>query len=198
MCPSVTKAEAAARPPLPSRLTSGLVQVDVTTAMDNSERSASVSADRAGMAAALRAARAGIATGQSPFGCAIGRNGRVLIASHNTVWRDTDPTRHAEVNAISAACRKLGSIYLSGCTLYATCEPCPMCFSAAHWARVSRAVFGASIADARAAGFNELVIPARDLKRLGRHRIELVSGFMAEECRALFAEWQKAGKCGAY
>jgi len=166
--------------------------------MHNPGKHDSADRDRAGMEAAITAAREGIGKGQSPFGCAVSRRGEVLVSSCNTVWLHTDPTRHAEVNAISEACRSLGTLDLAGCTLYATCEPCPMCFSAAHWARVGRVVYGATIADARAAGFNELDIPARDLKRLGRYSIELAPDFMADACRALFTEWRQAGKCGAY
>lgn len=150
------------------------------------------------MTAAISAARAGIVAGQTPFGCAIARDGRVLVAGHNTVWRDGDPTRHAEVNVIGAACREAGSIELSGTTLYATCEPCPMCFSAAHWARVSRVVFGASIEDARAAGFNELAIPSQRLRELAGTGVELVAGLMADECRELFRYWQELGRSRPY
>ncbi len=163
--------------------------------MDNS---ACLDHDRAGMAAAIAAARRGIAVGQSPFGCAVVRDGRVLTACHNSVWRDSDPTRHAEVNAISDVCRQLATIDLSGCTLYATCEPCPMCFSAAHWARVSRVVFGAGIADAKAAGFNELEVPADELRRIGGNGMDLVPDFMTDECRGLFREWREMGRGRAY
>ncbi|MFO7674930.1 MAG: nucleoside deaminase [bacterium] len=154
--------------------------------------------DRAGMAAALAAARAGIASGQTPFGCAIAFGGQVVATGCNTVWRDGDPTRHAEVNAIGAACRELGQVVLAGATLYATCEPCPMCFSAAHWARVGRIVYGATIADARAAGFNELTIPAERLRAMGGTAVELVGGVRAEECRALFREWREQGQARPY
>jgi len=150
------------------------------------------------MALAIEAARTGVSSGQSPFGCCIVREGRVLACSHNTVWQHTDPTRHAEVNAISEACRTLGTVHLAGCTLYATCEPCPMCFSAAHWARVSRIVFGASIEDARLAGFNEIELPAARLRELAGKQVELVPGFMQEECRALFRLWQEQAHARPY
>jgi tRNA(Arg) A34 adenosine deaminase TadA len=105
---------------------------------------------------AIGAAREGIASGQSPFGSAIVRGGTVVAVAHNTVWRDTDPTAHAEINCIRAAARALETIDLAGSTLYATCEPCPMCLAAIHWAKIGRVVFGAGIADAAAAGFSEL------------------------------------------
>mgnify|MGYP005620587313 CR=1 FL=1 len=150
------------------------------------------------MEAAIAAARAGIESGQTPFGCAVVLEGRLLAARHNTVWRDGDPTRHAEVIAIGVACRELGSLDLSGATLCATCEPCPMCFSAAHWARVSRVVYGATIADAAAAGFNELAIPAERMNADGGGRVELVAGFMADACRDLFLYWRELGRSLPY
>jgi guanine deaminase len=145
---------------------------------------------------AIRAAREGIAAGQSPFGSVIIRDGAVVAASHNTVWRDTDPTAHAEVNNIRAAARALGSIALAGCTLYSTCEPCPMCLSAIHWAKIDRVVYGAAIADAAAAGFSELRVSASELARLGRSPLVVEGALLADECRALFEEFRRvsAGK----
>ncbi len=134
-------------------------------------------------------------SGQSPFGCAIARDGEVIAAAGNTVWRDTDPSAHAEVNAIRAACRRLGTIDLSGCVLYSTCEPCPMCFATAHWARIPRVVFGASIPDAARAGFNEMALTNEQIKALAGLGVELVPGVRADECRRLFVEWQ--GRAGA-
>src|SRR6266516_4264518 len=87
---------------------------------------------------AIEKAKEGIARGQTPFGACI--------------------TRHGEVVAIRQACKTLGTIDLSGCVIYSTCEPCPMCFSACHWARISTIVYGARIEDARASGFHELPI----------------------------------------
>src|SRR6059058_3557562 len=95
---------------------------------------------------AITACRMGIAAGQSPFGAVVVKGDRAITAAHNTVWRDGDPTAHAEVNAIRAATRLLGTIDLSGCTLYSTCEPCPMCLAASHWAKFDRVVYGAAIA----------------------------------------------------
>jgi len=140
---------------------------------------------------AIRAAREGIAAGQSPFGSVIVRQAAVVAASHNTVWRDADPTAHAEVNNIRAAASALGTIDLSGCTLYATCEPCPMCLSAIHWAKIDRVVYGAAIADAATAGFSELRVPARELARMGGSRLVVEGGLLEEECRALFDEFRR-------
>src|SRR5687767_13803522 len=110
------------------------------------------------MRAAIRKAQEGIEAGQSPFGSVIVDGGRIVAATHNTVWRDGDPTAHAEVNCIRAAAQAMKTIFLRGTTLYSTTEPCPMCLSAIHWAKIERVVFGAVIADAVAAGFCELCV----------------------------------------
>ncbi len=153
------------------------------------------------MELAIRAARFGVESGQSPFGCCITiaeDKHRVLACCYNTVWSDRDPTRHAEVNAIRDAARAVSSIDLSGCTLFATCEPCPMCYSAAHWARVSRIVYGASIADADRAGFSEMAIPVERMRDLTGDGVEIDAGLMAGECRELFDYWRKLGRGAAY
>jgi len=141
------------------------------------------------MRAAIDAARRGIESGQTPFGAAIVRGDQLLVAAHNTVWKTTDITAHAEVTAIREACQSLGRVDLSGCTIYSTCEPCPMCFSACHWARLEQIVYGAAIADAAGAGFNELPVSNFELKRMGRSHIEIVADVLRDECRELFQLW---------
>jgi guanine deaminase len=142
------------------------------------------------MQLAIEKCRNGIAAGQSPFGCAIARGGEVLSCSHNTVVLTTDITAHAEVNAIREACRKTGEIFLEGATVATTCEPCPMCMAALHWARVDTVYYGATIADADAAGFNELQLPAAELLRLGGSKLKLEPNVLKKECCQLFAEWK--------
>lgn len=154
--------------------------------------------DEEGMRLAIDACRRGIDAGQAPFGAAIVYEGRSLVAVHNTVWAHTDPTAHAEVNAIREACARLDSISLDGCTLYSTCEPCPMCLSASHWAKVGRVVFGASIADAQAAGFSELPIAVETMVELGQSALRLQRGALREECQRLFEEWKQAQDGEAY
>jgi tRNA(Arg) A34 adenosine deaminase TadA len=150
------------------------------------------------MRAAIEKAREGIAAGQSPFGSVIVCDGKIVSATHNTVWRDGDPTAHAEVNNIRAAARALSTIDLSGCDLYTTCEPCPMCLSAIHWAKIRRVVFGASIADAAAVGFSELRMEARRLAEMGGSPLRVEAGLLTAECRALFEEFRRAGKAKTY
>lgn len=148
--------------------------------------------DVAFMRQAIAAARAGLAAGQTPFGACLVRDSAVVVRGHNRVWAESDITAHAEVVTIRAACRVLTTIDLSGTTIYSTCEPCPMCFAAIHWARCTRLVYGAAIADAQRAGFNELTVSNTELKRLGGSRVEIVSGILREECAALFDEWLAA------
>ncbi|GAB1474615.1 nucleoside deaminase [Bacteroidota bacterium] len=96
-----------------------------------------------------------VSAGGGPFGAVIVMNDEVVSASSNSVTPDNDPTAHAEVNAIRAACRKLNTFNLSGCTLYTSCEPCPMCLSAAYWARIDKIYFSAGREDAHDAGFSD-------------------------------------------
>ena len=150
------------------------------------------------MRLAIDKAREGIAARQSPFGAVIVRDGRLVCAAHNRVWADTDPTAHAEVNAIRQAARILGTIALHGCEMYTTCEPCPMCLSALHWAKLDRVVYGADIADATAAGFSELKMPARDLAAAAGSPLRVEGGLLAEECRELFQRWQQTPGARSY
>lgn len=151
------------------------------------------------MRLAIAACRRGIEAGQSPFGTVIvGPDGRVLAEAHNTVWADTDPSAHAEVNAIRRAAKALGDIALRGCSLYSTCEPCPMCLAASHWAKLAQVYFGATIADATSAGFSEMPIPAARMAEMGRSPLVVVGGLLRDECAGLFAEWAAAARSRVY
>ncbi len=155
-------------------------------------------ADERFMRLAIDKAREGIERGQSPFGACIVRSGEVLSHTHNIVWLTTDITAHAEVHALRDACQKLGTIDLSGCTMYSTCEPCPMCFSACHWARIARIVYGARIADAQQCGFNELTIASEVMKQLGHSATVLSGDCLRDDARALFELWRTHGDARAY
>ena len=142
------------------------------------------------MRLAIERCREGLARGQSPFGCAIAIGDRIVSNEHNTVVLTTDITAHAEVNAIRAANRAIQNIFLEGAIVATTCEPCPMCMAALHWARVDTVYYGATIADADMGGFNELQLPAAELLRQGGSKLKLIPGLLPEECKILFAEWQ--------
>src|SRR5512137_732278 len=128
-----------------------------------------------------------------PFGACILRGGRVIAAARNTVLARCDPTCHAEVNAIRLAARRLGTHDLAGCTICSTTEPCPMCFSAIHWAGIDRIVYGSRIADAARLGFRELKVSNRTLRRLGGGTVQLVGGLLREECLDLLRAWEGLG-----
>jgi tRNA(Arg) A34 adenosine deaminase TadA len=150
------------------------------------------------MQRALDVARQGIEQGQSPFGCAIALGDRLLACRHNTVYSTTDITAHAEINALRTACLETDSIALEGCVVATTCEPCPMCMAALHWARVDTVYYGATIQDARLAGFNELQLPAAELLRLGDSPVNLVHGVYAKQCRELFQQWLQMPDARSY
>ncbi|MBH5338386.1 nucleoside deaminase [Streptomyces pactum] len=94
-------------------------------------------------------------SGGGPFGALIVKDGVVIATAHNQVTATNDPSAHAEVSAIRAACTALDTFVLEGCTLITSCEPCPMCLSTALWARIDRLVFSADRDDAAAAGFDD-------------------------------------------
>ena len=142
------------------------------------------------MARAIREARKNLVRPDGgPFGACVVKDGLVVAVARNTVLAN-DATCHAEVNAIRKASRKLGTFDLSGCEIYSTTEPCPMCFGAIHWARIGTVYFGAGIGDAARAGFHELRISNAQMKTLGRSRIRLVPGVLRAECLELFEAWK--------
>lgn len=104
---------------------------------------------------AVDLAIANVAEGGGPFGAVIVAEGRLLSRGQNRVTRDLDPTAHAEVVAIREACLTRGDFALEGCTLYTSCEPCPLCVSSALWARLDRVVYAADRDDAARGGFDD-------------------------------------------
>ncbi|WP_255331606.1 nucleoside deaminase [Methanocalculus taiwanensis] len=143
------------------------------------------------MREAIRMARIGINKGQSPFGACIECNGEIVASAHNQVFGRNDSTAHAEIIAIREAETRLKSIDLKGCTMYATTEPCPMCFTACHWAKISRIVYGTSIKDVQALGFSEMTIPNTIMQEIGGSRIEIIGGLLLEENLAILHEWEQ-------
>jgi tRNA(Arg) A34 adenosine deaminase TadA len=112
------------------------------------------------LAEVIAAAVGNVAAGGGPFAAAVVRDGEVVALGGNRVVRDHDPTAHAEVVAIRAACRALERFDLRGCVLLSSCEPCPMCRAAALWARLDAVGYAASVADAAAAGFDDAAFAA--------------------------------------
>lgn len=143
------------------------------------------------MRMAIKEARKNLRSGEGgPFGACIVKDGKVLAVARNTVLTH-DATCHAEINAIRLASRKLKHFDLTGCTIISTTEPCPMCFSAIHWARIGTVVYGTNIADASRIGFNEFKVSSAKLKSLGKIKIRIVKSSLVDECRRLFADWHK-------
>jgi tRNA(Arg) A34 adenosine deaminase TadA len=144
---------------------------------------------------AFKIAREGIKQGQTPFEAVIVKGNKIIAEAHNTVWRDKDITAHAEINAIKKACKKLKTIDLTGCHIYSTCEPCPMCLSAIHWAKIEVIVFANTIGDSSEYGFNEILISNKTLKKLGHLQMFIISNFYRGEGLKLFEEFkEKKGK----
>ena len=144
---------------------------------------------------AIALARAGMGRGDGgPFGCVVVKDGKVVGSGNNRVTSTNDPTAHAEVVAIRDACGKLGSFQLDGCTLYTSCEPCPMCLGAIYWARPDRIVYAATRMDAADAGFDdqliydELPLPPDQRKFRMEHHLR-------GEAQEVFTAWKAmAGK----
>jgi guanine deaminase len=107
---------------------------------------------------AIDIARQNQEKGGGPFGALIVKDGKVIAKSGNTVTLDNDPTSHAEINVIRMACKELGHFELKGCTLYSSCEPCPMCLGAIYWSRLDAVYFSAGKEDAKDAGFDDSFI----------------------------------------
>ena len=126
--------------------------------------------------------------GGGPFGAVIVRDGEVVATGVNSVTLDDDPTAHAEVNAIRHACRKLGTFQLSGCTIYSSCEPCPMCLSALYWAGVSKLYFGNTKEDAQAIDFSDKFIYDELARPRGERRLPSIKVDSKETIKA-FEKW---------
>ncbi len=142
------------------------------------------------MMIAIEEARGGSGAGEGgPFGAVIVKGDEVIAKAHNSVLGDNDPTRHAEIKAISEASSKLGTYDLSGCEIYTTTEPCPMCFSAIHWAKIDRMIYGTGIGDVRKLGFNELTISASEMRDKGGSSVDIIGDFMRPECEELLQFW---------
>lgn len=130
-----------------------------------------------------------------PFGAAIiDESGNILAVASNSVLRDNDPTAHAEVNAIRAACQKIGSYDLSGCVLYTTAYPCPMCLSAIIWANIKKVYFGCRPADAEAIGFRDDFIYRFIEDKCRDKKVMDIAELNRDDCLKLFAEYQQKNK----
>lgn len=129
-----------------------------------------------------------IDTGGGPFGAVIVRDGEVIATGTNRVVPNADPTAHAEVTAIRNACARLGTFQLTGCTVYSSCEPCPMCLSALYWAGVSRICYGNTKDDAKVISFDDSFIYDQFELPYAERSIPC-EHFMRDEALAAFRKW---------
>jgi guanine deaminase len=125
-----------------------------------------------------------------PFGAVVVKDGKVIAEGWNRVTSTNDPTAHAEVTAIRAACDKLGTFSLAGCEIYTSCEPCPMCLSAIYWARLDRIYFANSREDAAAIGFDDDFLYREVEKPIEARTIPTVK-LDLPEAKAVFEEWER-------
>lgn len=150
------------------------------------------------MQKAIEIGQKGMRTGAGgPFGAIVVRNGEILSEAHNGVFAHNDPTAHAEVQAIRAACQKINHYQLEGATLYTTCEPCPMCLGAIYWARPDRVVFACTRDDAAEAGFDDAFIYKEILLPLEQRTIPLTP-VDNHQALTLFEEWRDMEKPHLY
>lgn len=140
------------------------------------------------MRRAIELSRLGTSRGDGgPFGAVIVKDGRVVGEGWNRVLATNDPTAHGEVVAVRDACRNLGTYVLSGCELFTSAEPCPMCLAAVYWARLDRIFYGNSHADTAAIGFDDGTIQDELRKDAGRTIPEV--RLLADEALAVFREY---------
>ena len=125
-----------------------------------------------------------------PFGAVIVQNGKIIATGHNEVLKTNDPTAHAEIVAIRKATSKLGRFDLSDCEIYSSCEPCPMCFAAIHWAKIKKLYYGCTRFDAAGIGFDDkfiydVIAGKANTNKVASKEID------REECIKLFKEWDQ-------
>lgn len=142
------------------------------------------------MRAAIRLSRAKMRAGcGGPFGAVVVREGRIIARGWNRVTSANDPTAHAEVTAIRAACKQLKTFHLADCELYTSCEPCPMCLAAIYWARLKRVYYANTRQDAAQVQFDDDWIYREVARPIARRKIPMRQLLRAEALQ-VFAEWQ--------
>lgn len=144
--------------------------------------------DKAFMREAIRLADESVERGGGPFGAVIVKDGMIVAGSANSVTIDLDPTAHAEVNTIRKACRQLGTFDLSGCVIYTSCEPCPMCLGAIYWARLDRIYYANNRKDAADIDFADNFIYEELDKTLDNRTVPIIP-LLRDEALHTFRQW---------
>ena len=129
-------------------------------------------------------------SGGGPFGSIIVKNDKVIAEGSNKVTLNNDPTAHGEIVAIRKACKSLNNFNLSGCELYSTCEPCPMCLSAIYWSRIEKVYYANTRDDAQKIDFDDSSIYSELLKNVKKRKIPMVQ-MMIDEALKTFELWDK-------
>ena len=142
------------------------------------------------MRRAIALSEVSVKNGGGPFGAVIARNGEILAEASNKVTIDCDPTAHAEVSAIRLASKRLDTFDLSGCEIYTSCEPCPMCLGAIYWAHLDRIYYANNRSDAAAIGFDDDFI-YKELELKLEDRSTPIINMMREEAMRAFSMWQE-------
>lgn len=145
--------------------------------------------DREYMQQAIDLSVENVRNGGGPFGAVIVKDGRVVATGVNRVTANCDPTAHAEVSAIREACQKLHSFKLEGCTIYTSCEPCPMCLSAIYWAGISKVYYGNTKQDAEDINFSDKFI-YDEIEKSPSLRAIPMEMMMRDEAQIAFDEWK--------
>ena len=129
-------------------------------------------------------------SGGGPFGCVIVKNEKIISEGSNKVTSSNDPTAHGEIVAIREACKKINNFSLSGCELYSTCEPCPMCLSAIYWARIDKIYYANTRKDAQKIDFDDSLIYSEFQKNINERKIPMIQMMRSEALKA-FELWDK-------
>ena len=140
------------------------------------------------MTRAIELSMESVNSGGGPFGSIIVKNGKVISEGSNKVTLNNDPTAHGEIVAIRQACKNLNNFNLSGCELYSTCEPCPMCLSAIYWARIEKIYYANTRKDAQNIDFDDSLIYSELLKNNDKRKIPMIQ-MMRNEALKVFELW---------
>jgi tRNA(Arg) A34 adenosine deaminase TadA len=144
--------------------------------------------DKDFMREAIRLADESVKNGGGPFGAVIVKDGEIIAGASNSVTLDNDPTAHAEMNAIRKACKKLGTFDLTGCTIYTSCEPCPMCLGANYWAHISKIYYGNNRKDAHDIDFADDFIYEEINRPMVNRRVPIIP-LLRDEAQQTFRLW---------
>ena len=138
---------------------------------------------------AIALAKLSIQRGGGPFGCVIVKDGKIIGRGHNKVTMNNDPTAHAEITAIREACRTLNTFQLTGCEIYTSCYPCPMCWASIYWAKLDKVYYALNQHDAANAGFDDIFIYQELSKPMDKRKIPFFE-IMRDDAKIIFDDWE--------